>query len=173
VVEDARYSDYCVRLCKGKDIHKDLYQYTILALLELDESTLIDVFNRGKLHSYIVGIMYKSIYGNRSRFIKEYNGIALGELDDNIDIPEPDEASGFDEFMVRFDEEILKECNRCIQSGVYPAAVKIYEIYEQVGSYKKVSECTRIPYKTVLRQVHETRQTIIKRINEDIGSNPT
>lgn len=175
VSKDNTYLDYCKKVCNGKDIHKDLYQYVILTMLEMNEETLIDVFNRGKIKAYVLGIIYKSIYGNRSSFFTEYEGKIKTEEINNISHFELSESEiEFDSKLNEFDIELQKECNRCIVNGIYPAQVKIYEIYEEVGSYTKVAELTQIPFKTVQRYVKGTREKILKNLNDkNSSSNPT
>lgn len=174
VSKDKSYIEFCKKVCSGKDIHKDLYQYVMLTILEMDGAKIEDIHNRVGIKAYIFGIIYKSIKGNRSSFQAEYEGkLNLEDIDYKNFVFTDDEEDPALEHLDKFDEALSKECNACIMKGVYPAQVRIYEIYEQTGSYKTVSQDTRIPYKTVRRYVHETREKILNTLNDkDSSSNP-
>ena len=174
IVKDNSYLNYCKKVCGGRDIYKDLYQYTVLYLLEMNDTKLISIYNTGGIRNYIGRIIY--VNGNipTSVFKKEYEGkIQIQDLDyERLQIKD-ENSDGLQNLMDEFDRELQKECNECIQKGIYPAAVKIYELYEEKGSYVEVSRATNIPYKTIQRYVHGTRKKIIDRLNgKNSNSNP-
>lgn len=170
IANDRSYSDYVKKVCNGRDIHKDLYQYSMLTVMEMEESKMIEVHGRVGIKAYMLGLIYKSLYGNRSRFMNEYNGMNTEELTPWHDSVELESLTEIEAKLNKFDEALKRECERCENEGVYPTAVKIYEIYEEKGSYAEVARCTGIPYKTVQRFVHNTRETILKNIDEDTDS---
>lgn len=186
ITKDESYLSYCKRVCGGKDVYKDLYQYTILTLLEKKENEIKDVYKRGSIKPYIARIIWININNPTSQFNREYRSKELIdvsvflELNNDEDycffktpnaLIENNEVDEFEEWANRYDEEIEKECNRCIQNGVYPAKIKIYQIYEELGSRREVSKCTQIPYDTIKRYVAETRKEIVKKVNENTDRN--
>lgn len=169
VVNDKAYLEYCKRACQGKDIYKDLYQYTILTVLEKPEEEIKDIYERGSLKPYISRIIWLSVNSPSSQFYAQ--NITAQGYEIQGDLEEDSEYGVFEEWAERFDRELEKECNRCITNGIYPAQIKIYQMWEELGSMKEVARCTQIPYNTIKRYVAETRKQIIEKINEDTDSN--
>lgn len=164
--KDPKYMEYCKKVCTIGDLHKDLYQYVALYLLEMNEEKLIKLHASGGLRMYVARIIYINAYDKTRPFLRQLNGFAFLEIDEWLlnNIPEEVIISDSDALLNTFDEELEAECNKCIQDGIYPAKVKIYQEYEKIGSYKEVSECTHIPYKTILKYVHGTREKILKNL---------
>lgn len=175
ITKDKGYMDCCRKLCLGKDIYRDLFQYIVLYLLEMDEKKLKAIHSRGELKWFVVRIIYVNAKSPDSQFQRTFkdnsgNFEPIHQLPDTIS---EEDTTKIDDLLNRFDEEMDRECNDCIQKGVYPASVMLYHLYEKHGSYTEVAKCTRIPYKTVQRHVHSIREKVIKKINEDTSSNAT
>ena len=119
----------------------------------------------GGLRMYAARIIY--INGNdKTRAFFRQHGFNSEELSEAIKITEVEIDFEVEERLNKFDEELKKESKRCVSNGVYPSQVKLYELYEEKKSYKKVSELTTIPYKTVQRNVKDIREKILKQIND-------
>ena len=166
VSKESIYIDYCKRVCGGRDIYKDLFQFIILSLMEIEEEKLIGINERGKLKGYIVRMIYINANSKTSPFYREITGFEFVDTEFNYDVSYTESDEETEIALNNFDEELKKECNKCEQRGVYPSAIKIYELYEQKGSYTEVSKCTQIPYKTILRYVHKTREKILNNLND-------
>lgn len=167
VSRDEKYLAYCKRVFNGRDAYKDLYQYTILALYEMDDEKLIYLHTSGGLRNYVARMIYLGANSTTSAFYRQMRGFDFAELSkEHTQVADEKIIDPCESSLNEFDKEMEKECNRCIQANIYPAAVKIYEIYEQIGSYKEVSECTMIPYKTVQRYVHGTREKILNNLHD-------
>lgn len=187
IIKDESYLNYCKRVCGERDEYKDLFQYTILSLLEKKEEEIEDVYKRGSIKPYVARIIWFNANNPTSQFNREHRSkelIDIGVFVDRGDIEEDffktpesliesNERDEFAEWANKFDEGINKECERCIKEGVYPAPIKIYQIYEEIGNMREVSKCTQIPYDTIKRYVSQTRKKILNRLNEDTDSNPT
>lgn len=165
ITKDKAYEAYCKRVCNGKDIYKDLYQYIILTILEKEESKIVGLHERGEIKLYISRIIWLSVNSKNSEFYQKY---ISGEWDElNINISEEEAEGDFERFMDGFNEKLDVECNRCETDGIYPTSVKIYEAYTLEGSYTKTAKRLNIPINTIHRHVANTRDLILKSLNED------
>lgn len=161
ITKDRAYLDYCKKVCQFKDLHKDLYQYTILYLLEMDEKKLVRIYKEGGIRMYVARIIYINVNSSRSQFRKQFTSTdTLNFIPDTImDVPE-----GVSESLEKVEKKIKEEVLFCHQKNVYPASVKLLEIYAELGSYQAVSDATRIPYKTVRRHIQGLTEKIRKSI---------
>lgn len=196
IYSDNSYINYCYKVCRGRDIHKDLFQYVILYLMEMPQDKLERIYNEGGLRSYVARIIYCSINGNRSQFLKQING----EPCESLPIIEPKQSvfnyhysnDGMEDFIskkaksfissgtvLQYGEEVaynvnftLKKVNEVLNSeelywkkkDMYPAPVRLFEIYLELGSFMEVSRATLIPYKTVRRHIND----LINKIKENL-----
>lgn len=174
ITNDPNYLATCKRVCNGKDIYKDLYQYVVLYFLELDENRLIEIYNTGGIRNYIARVIYTQAYGKTSGFTREMKGAFLFEemQPHHNSVITDGEISVVDEMINDYDLEIKKECARCETKGIYPTSVKLYNIYEEKGCYREVSRCLNIPYRTVQYHIHGLRNKLVKAVNDkNISSN--
>lgn len=172
IYNDKAYIDYCKRCCNGNDIYKDLFQYVILTILGMEETKLFNIYKNNGLRNYIARIIYISANSKTSEFYRTING-KIDEIDIDYSHTLESLPNEIDEKLNMFDDEMEKECNACIQKGIYPASVMMYHLYEKHGSLSEVSRCTDIPFTTVKRHVDTIRDKIVKKINENSSSNTT
>lgn len=61
VVKHEQYKRFCKKLCKGSNsnIHEDMYQEFILAVLEQDENKLIELYNNKQLEYFCMGVIFR------------------------------------------------------------------------------------------------------------------
>lgn len=168
ITGDPQYLSYCKRVCAGADVHKDLYQYVVLYFLEMRSERLIEIHATGGLRNYIARVIYTQAYGKKSGFLRELNGlIDLSELQDfHSNIKDQEQVSVVDEMINEYDQELINECIRCEVAGIYPTAVKLYQIYEENGCYKKVSRTIGVPYRTLQYHIHGLRNKLVKIVND-------
>ena len=165
VINDKRYINYCKRVCNGRDEYKDLYQYIIMQVLEMDEKKLIRLYNEQALNMYLARVIYISINSKTSDFYRTFfDKIETTELTELNILDESDNS--FNEFLDEFDKELKIEAETQINKGIYPSQVKLYEIYEAEKSYQKVANETGLKYKTVRNNINALRDKLIKRIND-------
>lgn len=158
IYKDKKYIEYCKQVCRS-DLYQDLFQYTILYLMEMPESKLIALSESGDLRMYIARIIYINAKSERSDFNKKYK--------DKIIYNEFIEYEPFNEdLFIEVNKEIKHEMIECTKKNIYPASVKLLEIYAECGSYQEVANRTKIPYKTVRRHIITLREKIIKNIND-------
>lgn len=165
IYRDTQYISYCRKVCNDSVLADDLFQYLILYLMEMPEGKLEALYNEGNLRNYIARIIYCSINGNRSQFLKEITGNLI-----NIDctlLPNLDCSITAEKNKLINKVKIIldRETKKCINNGEYPAHVKLLEIYVDHGSFKKVSDLTGIPYKTVRRNI----QSLIAKIKDKVN----
>lgn len=162
IYKDKQYIGYCQRVCKN-DLYKDLFQYVVLYLMQMNESKLIALNESGGLRMYVVRIIYINAKSKRSEFNKQYSDRVV--YDDLIETEPFNE-----ELLTAVNKEIQKEVESLTERNIYPASAKLLEIYAECGSYKEVAKKTKIKYKTVRTHIINLRKTIIKNINDKDSS---
>ena len=193
IYNDKQYIEYCFKVCKGKDLHKDLFQYVVLYLMEMPQEKLERLHRDGELKMYIARIIYCSINGNRSQFLKQLHGGPSEEIppteprqtvfnyhydEDGADryiskkarffissgtilaLGGVDVAYKWDVILHKVYDVLDKETAYWEKKNLYPAPVRLFEIYLELGTFMAVSEKTKIPYKTVRRHIQELIEKI-------------
>lgn len=155
IYNDKQYIDYCLKVCKS-DLHQDLFQYTVLYLMEMPKGKLEAIYKCGELRMYVARIIYINANSKRSQFNKQFN-ITDSDFDlTRVADVQPEEDLTLQKVEIKLQEEVLF----CHQKNIYPASVKLLEIYSELGSYQKVANATRIPYKTVRRHIQGLTEKI-------------
>jgi len=162
---DKNYINYCKKIA-GKNLCDDLFQYVCEYLLKMDEVKLKELHSKNELRMYVARIIYCSINGNRSQFKKELLGkVKYDELVSDItDYSFPSETTTTDEVVTKINYIIKNETEKSIKVGQYPATVKLFEIYMELGDYKQVSKQTKIPYHTVRKLLGNFKAEIKSKI---------
>lgn len=157
IYRDTQYINYCRKVCNDSFLADDLFQYLILYLMEMPEGKLEALYNEGNLRNYIARIIYCSINGNRSQFLKEIkdsnNILSLNQCDFFLLKSENENENNKHLLLDKIDEFIDKEEKRCNTKKIYPVSLRLFEIYKKEGSCKAVSKLTGINYKTVSRHI--------------------
>lgn len=162
VINDKQYIDYCFKCCPND--YNDLYQYTILYLYEMPAKKITDIYYNSNLRMYIARIIYINAHSPRSEFkVQLYGKLETIEINNLHDIVDEDNKTI--EFLNLFDNQIEVEKQDCINRGVYPSQVKLFEIYKEKKSFKKVSDATGIPYITVRANIIALRDRVVSKIN--------
>ena len=169
ISKDAQYLDYCKYICKGKDIHKDLYQYVMLYICELPEEKIVEV-NKGNIGAYIKRIIYANAnYKTAPFYVKYIKGwdFTEGDLNANIiDTVDVDkEHEEWRESLLETIEKVLDDESK--KSEGYAWKVELFKLYMQIGTYRQVAFKTDIPRATVRLRVLE----LIDKINENFNNN--
>lgn len=141
--------NYC---CIGKDRADDLFQDAWIKILKIPENKLVDIYQKGYLLFYI----YKIIQ-NLQRVWFAKNKASLNQVDINgvHNIEAADDIFGGIELKkVR---ELLSEMNWYEQ--------KLFEIYMEEGSFRKVEKKTKINYQSV----HDTVMLVRKKLAHGIN----
>lgn len=168
IYNDSQYLDYCKRVCRVGDLYNDLFQYTILCLLEKPEDRLIELYNSGGLRMYVARIIYINSKSERSDFNKLYNEkVDFNTLE--LDNVSSEETADKEMLIIRVSKEIEKEVRECIAMNKYPSAAKLFEVYVDKGSYQAVvnefkEKGIPLKYKTVRRLISEFKTKIKQNI---------
>jgi DNA-directed RNA polymerase specialized sigma24 family protein len=163
IYNDKKYINYCKQVLPNGDLYNDLFQYVCEYLLKIEEKKLIDLHKKNQLRMYVARIIYINAHSERSEFNKQYNErIDLESYLHEVDLIDFDNSDLIDFVKV----EIENEINYCNENNIYPASIKLLEIYADLGSYKEVSVKTKIPYLTVINRISKIREKIKKNIND-------
>lgn len=135
----------------GKELKEDLYQDTWIKILEIPEAKLIDIYKKGYLLYYIYRIITSELgLWYRKNNIKKYD-ISLIELQVQVNI---------------FDSLDLKKVNDML-SKLHWYDRKLFEIYLEEGSCRKVQAKTKINYNSVQETVRKVRKKLANGIDRE------
>ena len=135
----------------GKELKDDLFQDTWIKILEIPEAKLIDIYKKGYLLYYIYRIITSELgLWYRKNNIKKYD-ISLIELQVQVNI---------------FDSLDLKKVNDML-SKLHWYDRKLFEIYLDEGSCRKVQAKTKINYNSVQETVRKVRKKLANGIDRE------
>jgi hypothetical protein len=135
------------------ELQDDLKQYAFAVLLEKPEAFIIDLHNKKQLRYFLVKIITNSVFTNRSGFM------TLHKLTKDLDV---DCISDVENESSNY-HDLLDSCNTEIKN-VYWYNAELLNLYAQHGSYRKVSEVTNIPVKSVYNAIKKAKETIKQKI---------
>lgn len=157
IYESKEIKEVIMRL-KPEHLQQDILQHTFLELFEKEESFILELDGRGKLKAYIVKILYNTATYSRSSFAK-----ALGK-------ETPTDICGDAKYeVIRYEDEEKErtESNNsvaCAVSNLHWYKANMLAIYAELGTYKAVSEKTKIPLSSVFKTITEARKEIKKQL---------
>lgn len=135
----------CIAKVQPPEIREDLLQHVFLALLEKDDTLILELHRTSKLTAYVVKMIYNLATWNRSTFNKQKSREIL--------------TNDFDHPSETINEENIIPLHR-----LHWVSEKVLTLYAEHGSYRAVGEVTGIPYSTVFRLVKEAKIKIKKLI---------
>lgn len=139
----------------GKEMQNDLFQDTWVKILEIPEAKLIDIYEKGYLLFYIYRIITSELglYYRKNK-IKKYD-ISLSDINiqvqTNLDI---------------YDSIDLKKVNDML-GKLHWYDRKLFEIYLEEGSCRKVQAKTKINYNSVQETVRKVRIKLANGIDRE------
>lgn len=166
ILQHNSYRKYAYDLA-GQD-GEDLYQEMMLALLEKTPEKLTEIHQSGGQRFYVLQMMWHMYLGKYQLWDKKYRD-KLQRLDweQFILIQEP----CFEDTMP---EAIDKEKKLSIMPEALDELLffedKIFQMYIDMGSQKKMSDITQIPYNTIRQLLKQVRQKLIESINKKAES---
>ena len=192
VTSDIFYNNYCEMKCNYRDIHKDLYQFIILSLLEMKEKKL-KAINKGNLKGYVCRMIWLNATSKTAPFYKEYlqqNDIPIDMFDKEYkdeQIPKHHDSyvnhckenhadcllsleyeKQHEEYCRRLEIFITKEEQNFKKKGYAVLNVELLKLNVSGVSLRKIAKGSGIPYPSI----RYTIKRLIDRINEDITSYP-
>jgi len=170
IANDEQYKDYCRYVCNGRDLWKDLYQYTILYICELSDEKLQKIAE-GSIEWYVKRIMYMGANFKTTPFYKEYVGkvnIVDEKIRDNIKddhTEDEDNKTWREELRGNIENTLRTERNK---NNKYSWEVGLFELWMKSGdSCREIARKTDIPYPTVRYHISSLK----KKINENTSNN--
>lgn len=150
IANDKDVKTACANICRGKD-SKEFYQHIMLCVCEIEESKLIDIYKNGHLRWYIVKIiMYQWADWLKVKSKVEY----IDSITDIQDEP----------YNYELDIEVSRVEDNINNLPVFEKRMLLE--YIKSGSYRKLSEETQIPYRTIGNHVKRIKD----KLNENIRS---
>lgn len=135
---------------KPVEIQEDLKSELFLIICEIDESKLIDLYDKKQLKFYIVRIMLNLVQSSKNKFFKNYRNFEeYNETEKPDEQDEPIEVMDYIESLYWYQKEILK----------------LYT-FDFNKNAKELSRQTGIPYMSLIRTLNQTKKELKKKIRQ-------
>lgn len=135
---------------KPVEIQEDLKSELFLIICEIEESKLIDLYDKKQLKFYIVRIMLNLVQSSKNKFFKNYRNFEeYNETEKPDEIEQPIEVMEFIEGLYWYQKEILK----------------LYT-FDFNKNAKELSRQTGIPYMSLIRTLNQTKKELKKKIRQ-------
>jgi hypothetical protein len=135
---------------KPVEIQEDLKSELFLIICEIEESKLIDLYEKKQLKFYIVRIMLNLVQSSKNKFFKNYRNFEeYNETEKPDEQDEPIEVMEFIEGLYWYQKEILK----------------LYT-FDFNKNAKELSRQTGIPYMSLIRTLNQTKKELKKKIRK-------
>lgn len=140
------------KTCKkiGGDLSDDLYQELIIIILEYNKQSLLDIESKGYLNWFIVKILTNQFRSNSSYFSKLYRPKPV------LILPDVDYVEQVDNDINFIESELNK---------VHWYESKLMKEYIKMGSYRKLSAETGIPFTSISRTINKVKDKIKNEYN--------
>lgn len=140
-----------IKKIKPVELQDDLKQYAFTVLCEKPDEFIIELNNKKQLKFFLVKIISNSVFSNRSGFLTQH------KLNDElyVDVMEQqiDTADNYHELIDKCVIETKK---------LYWYNQELLNLYSIHGSYRAVSEITKIPVKSIYNAIKKGKQQIKK-----------
>jgi len=146
----------CIRKVCPEHLQDDLRQWVMEILCRKPDNEIITIHSKGQLKFYVVRIILNQVSRN-GQFTKSHSLIASRE-------PVHTQAECFDierqhhaqrQRKEAFEDQLVSEVDE-----LYWYDQKLFKLYLDKGSYRKVTEATGIPPKSVWETVNKVKQQI-------------
>lgn len=135
---------------KPVEIQEDLKSELFLIICEIEESKLIDLYDKKQLKFYIVRIMLNLVQSSKNKFFKNYRNFEeYNETEKPDETEQPIEVMEFIEGLYWYQKEILK----------------LYT-FDFNKNAKELSRQTGIPYMSLIRTLNQTKKELKKKIRK-------
>lgn len=180
IIEHLTKVNYIKQTCKvGGSLSDDLFQHTWLKILELEPTKLESIFEKGYLQFYIYRMIINEARNPANPFLKNYQqNLQLGVIMNSATNREQLEYGGSTFFeghgLIDYSEEYDYDSDNDFEAKTklikeildeqYFYDKKIFELYVEFGSLRKVEAQTGIKYGAI----HQTVKKVKKIIHENI-----
>lgn len=185
----------CIGKMQPEHLREDLKAEVMVALCELDEARLIEIYKTGGLTYYTVRIILNMIQSNTSPFYKKYRQVfnqfmdgtnAVEEIDHELEGERVVEIKNYisslfgeEDFELRqskeqFEHSIAKwvdEQTQC-QDNEYWYCMKMLQLYIELGSYRKIEEETGIAWQSARDSVQYAISIIKYKLRQNAITTP-
>ena len=155
IYESKEVSEVLKRL-KPEHLQQDIKQHVFCELFAKDENFILELHQKNKLKAYIVKILYNTATYSRTTFAKELGRETPTDfcVEVKYEVLKVD-TSGFEQ--MEYETSIKKKLE---ESNWYP--VELLKLYAELGTYKAVSEKTKIPLTSVYKTITEFTKELKK-----------
>jgi hypothetical protein len=140
-----------IKKIKPVELQDDLKQYAFTVLCEKSPEFIIELNSKKQLKFFLVKIISNSVFSNRSGFLTQH------KLNDelNVDVMEQqvDSSDNYHELI-----------DKCVNESknLYWYNQELLNLYSIHGSYRAVSNITKIPVKSIYNAIKKAKQQIKK-----------
>jgi hypothetical protein len=159
----------CKKITNSHELSADLFQETMLILLEMDEAKIVSMYEKKYIYVYIYAIMSNQWFAKRRNFNKNYRHLEKDEKINNRHIQQSDDVIDiFDAAnkiwdIIHQEEKSLKKSS---DSG-FPYDVEVFKIYMKLGDAKKTAKELNIPYNSIAYTIRNFKKRIRDRFYEN------
>lgn len=135
---------------KPVEIQEDLKSELFLIICEIEDSKLVDLYEKKQLKFYIVRIMLNLVQSSKNKFYKNYRN-----FEEYNEVEKPDIGDEHIEVMDHIE-------------GLYWYQKEILRLYtfEFNKNAKELSRQTGIPYMSLIRTLNQTKKELKKKIRQ-------
>lgn len=140
-----------IKKIKPNELQDDLKQYAFAVLCEKTDEFIIELDTKKQLKFFLVKIISNSVFSNRSGFLTQHK--ASDELHVDVMEQQIDSKDNYHELI----EKCVSESKK-----LYWYNQELLNLYSIHGSYRAVSEITKIPVKSIYNAIKKAKQQIKK-----------
>lgn len=145
---------YAKQTTKGDDLWKDVISEMIISLYDMPEERFIAIYQSEGLISYCYKIIHLSWNSQTSPFYRKYR-----LLEPKIDNEEFEYDKEIDILYPKC-IQAMKDLRAEVEPFRHPTEAKIFDLYLQLGSYRKTARELRLPTMTVFNIINGFKEQI-------------
>jgi DNA-directed RNA polymerase specialized sigma24 family protein len=140
-----------IKKIKPAELQDDLKQYAFTVLCEKPDEFIIELNNKKQLKFFLVKIISNSVFSNRSGFLTQHK--LNDELHVDVMEQQVDSSDNYHELI-----------DKCVNESknLYWYNQELLNLYSIHGSYRAVSNITKIPVKSIYNAIKKAKQQIKK-----------
>lgn len=188
IVSNPDYKEAVRNITKGDEFTEDLWAELLIIIGEYDNAKLNKLFNEGTLKFFFVRIALNQYRSANSPFYKKYKKEDVekrGEVELEFEdymvwnevesvTYEPDEEQPYDKDSIMYEETWAERVARITErslDSLHWYQAELFRLYVKYGTYKKVSENTGIPIRSVGTTIRSVKDYLKVQIDKDLRRN--
>lgn len=163
IYTDPEYLAACKQITNYADCSEDLFQEVIMKLFTHPEQELIDIYDRGEIRFFFVGIISRMWHWKRGNFYQLYRFPGtIGTPDHLEQIADIVEEDDWHEFLQKAQDQVKAQLEERKQSNDKSEwfDIHLFEKYLQYGSYRKLEQETGIARSTASARINRYKQKL-------------